>query len=95
MVFESPESSTSFAQVQPTATGPNANQNALETLMNGDADAMWVYADQANPARLGSAGRFSRTLLLPLHEINRGRPCHRVWQLSSTKVCEVLFGGGV
>eukprot|EP00913_Durusdinium_trenchii_P000552 g508.t1 len=33
--------------VQPTATGPNANQNALETLMNGDADAMWVYADQA------------------------------------------------
>ncbi|CAK8985284.1 Hypothetical protein (Fragment) [Durusdinium trenchii] len=36
-----------FTIVQPTATGPNANQNALETLMNGDADAMWVYADQA------------------------------------------------
>jgi hypothetical protein len=25
----------------------NANNDALKTLLDGDADAMWVYADQA------------------------------------------------
>ncbi|CAK8985288.1 unnamed protein product [Durusdinium trenchii] len=38
---------TGFTIVNPTVSTGNANQDALTTLMNGDADAMWVYADQA------------------------------------------------
>ncbi|CAK8990447.1 unnamed protein product [Durusdinium trenchii] len=38
---------TGFTIVAPTVSTGNANQDALTTLMNGDADAMWVYADQA------------------------------------------------
>lgn len=38
---------TGFTMVQPTVTTANANNDALVTLMNGEADAMWVYADQA------------------------------------------------
>lgn len=35
-----------FEFVEPTFTNGTANENALLTLLNGDADVMWVYADQ-------------------------------------------------
>ena len=40
-----------FQIVAPTYSTGNANEDALLTLLNGDADAMWVYADQAKNYR--------------------------------------------
>jgi hypothetical protein len=36
-----------FNIIDPTYDTGNSNDDALYTLLNGDADAMWVYADQA------------------------------------------------
>ena len=38
---------TSLQMITPTVDTGNANDDALYTLMNGDADAVWIYADQA------------------------------------------------
>lgn len=38
---------TGFEMVQPSTTTDNANNDALTALLAGEADAMWVYADQA------------------------------------------------
>ena len=52
---------TGFTIVNPTVSTGNANQDALTTLMNGDADAMWVYADQAADLSAGQRASKSRS----------------------------------
>mmetsp|Transcript_103366 Transcript_103366/g.126296 ORF Transcript_103366/g.126296 Transcript_103366/m.126296 type:complete len:346 (-) Transcript_103366:122-1159(-) len=38
---------TGFTMVQPSQSSDNKNNDALKALLDGEADAMWVYADQA------------------------------------------------
>ncbi|CAL1130770.1 unnamed protein product [Cladocopium goreaui] len=42
-----------YTIVQPTVNTGNANNDALKTLLDGDADAMWVYADQVKQYQCG------------------------------------------
>mmetsp|Transcript_7069 Transcript_7069/g.11524 ORF Transcript_7069/g.11524 Transcript_7069/m.11524 type:complete len:421 (+) Transcript_7069:58-1320(+) len=42
-----------YTIVQPTMDTGNANNDALKTLLDGDADAMWVYADQVKNYQCG------------------------------------------
>jgi len=41
------ETFTGFTTIDPTVDTGRANDDALQTLLNGDADAIWIYADQA------------------------------------------------
>jgi len=44
---------TGFTMVKPTVDTGNANNDALKTLLDGGADAMWVYADQVKSYQCG------------------------------------------
>jgi hypothetical protein len=45
------ESFADYKIIKPTFTTDQENDDALRTLLNGDADAMWVYTDQAENSK--------------------------------------------
>jgi hypothetical protein len=45
------ESFADYEMIKPTNTTDQENDDALRTLLSGDADAMWVYTDQAENSK--------------------------------------------
>jgi hypothetical protein len=53
------ESFVEYEIIKPTTTTDQENDDALRTLLSGDADAVWIYADQAENFKCENSGENS------------------------------------